>query len=305
MVAMSLVFEPINLSRQTDYFNFFDKCPVKTSDYSFTNLWSWADTYGLKWAWGSDLVWIKQTQPREAYWAPVGDWNRVDWNAACSVCPEEDVSFIRIPETLAMVLKEMLKDRISIDPVRAQWDYLYSVDELKRLSGNRFHKKKNLVNQFKKKYDFEYVSLTDELTGQAAGMQENWCTWRDCESNEALDAENAAILKVLSNWQRLERITGGALTVHGEMVAYTVAEHLTDDTLLIHFEKGNPEYKGVYQAINQLFLQQKGNDFQFVNREQDLGDEGLRKAKLSYLPIDFLKKFSVKVSGDTNQPFEE
>ena len=80
------------------------------------------------------------------------------------------------------------------------------------------------------------------------------------------------------------------------MVAYTVAERLTRDTLLIHFEKGNPEYKGVYQAVNQMFLANLTDEFIIVHREQDLDDEGLRKAKLSYNPMDFLRKYKVTIS---------
>jgi hypothetical protein len=292
---MPLAFEPIDLGRQAEYLDFLDACPVKSSDYSFVNLWSWAETYGLLWAWTADLVWIKQTYPQAVFWAPVGAWDQINWDETDPVRLRQNVSFIRVPETLAILWKEKLGDRVSAETSRSHWDYLYSIPELKALSGNRFHKKKNLINQFKKKYEFRYVPLTDAVTDLAAGMQESWCTWRDCESNEALDAENAAISKVLSNWQKLERITGGAIMVDTKIVAYTVAEYLTDDTLLIHFEKGNPEYKGVYQAINQMFLEQGGNDFQIVNREQDLGDEGLRKAKSSYSPIDFLKKFSVKI----------
>jgi hypothetical protein len=295
---MPLVFEPIDLSRQTEYLEYLDACPIKSSDYSFVNLWSWADTYGLLWAWTPDLVWIKQTYPHEVFWAPVGAWDQVDWEESDLACLNQDVSFIRVPETLAILWKEKLGDRVSAEASRSQWDYLYSIPELATLKGNRFHKKKNLVNQFKKNYEFQYLPLTEAVTDLAAGMQESWCVWRDCESNEVLDDENAAIAKVLSSWQKLERITGGAIMVGSNMVAYTVAEYLAGDTLLIHFEKGNPEYKGVYQAINQMFLEQVGNNFQIVNREQDLGDEGLRKAKLSYLPIDFLKKFSVKIHRD-------
>ncbi|MFZ0484981.1 MAG: phosphatidylglycerol lysyltransferase domain-containing protein, partial [Desulfobacterales bacterium] len=72
-----------------------------------------------------------------------------------------------------------------------------------------------------------------------------------------------------------------------------IAEQLSQDTIVIHFEKGNPDYKGAYQAINQMFLEHNGEQFDFVNREQDLGDEGLRKAKLSYHPVDFVKKYRV------------
>ena len=77
------------------------------------------------------------------------------------------------------------------------------------------------------------------------------------------------------------------------MVAYTIGERLDKQTLVIHFEKGNPAYKGVYQAINQIFLENTGKKHQIVNREQDLDDPGLRKAKLSYHPVNYIKKFQV------------
>ena len=81
------------------------------------------------------------------------------------------------------------------------------------------------------------------------------------------------------------------------MAAYTVAEALTPDTLVIHFEKGDTQYKGIYQAINQMFLAHEADSYKWVNREQDLNDEGLRKAKLSYHPADFLRKYRVTLTG--------
>jgi hypothetical protein len=83
--------------------------------------------------------------------------------------------------------------------------------------------------------------------------------------------------------------------VDGKLAAYTIAEILPDRTLVIHFEKGDPTFKGAYQAINQKFLAHVPAEIQTVNREQDLGDDGLRKAKLSYQPIGFIKKFGVTV----------
>jgi uncharacterized protein len=109
-----------------------------------------------------------------------------------------------------------------------------------------------------------------------------------------LEAENTAIERVLKEWDRIPGLMGGALEVESEIVAYTVAEALTSDTVVIHFEKGDTRLKGVYQAINNLFLADAATGFEYVNREQDLDDEGLRKAKLSYNPIRFLKKFGVR-----------
>jgi uncharacterized protein len=162
---------------------------------------------------------------------------------------------------------------------------------LKRPKGNRFHKKKNLVNQFKKNFDFQYLPYGPEMITRARELQSNWCIWRDCEGNETLAMENRVIERVLSHGSEFAQITGGALIVDDELVCYTIAEAVFSKDLVIHFEKANPEFKGSYQAINQLFLDHGSeNDYLRVNREQDIDDPGLRQAKLSYNPIGFIKK---------------
>ena len=90
-------------------------------------------------------------------------------------------------------------------------------------------------------------------------------------------------------------IAGGALQVDDRLAAYTIAEQLPDGSTVIHFEKGDPDYKGSYQAINQMFLQNDPGVYTLVNREQDLGNDGLRKAKLSYHPVDFVRKYRVSL----------
>ena len=129
----------------------------------------------------------------------------------------------------------------------------------------------------------------------AMAMQDDWCSWRDCESSTILSAENRSVHKVLKHWDDLQGLTGGVIQVDDLIVAYTIAERLSPDTIVIHYEKGCPDYKGVYQAINQMFLAHLNGQYQWVNREQDLGEEGLRKAKLSYNPVEFLKKYRVTV----------
>ena len=292
---MPLQFEPINLDKQDAYLDILAQCPQKTSDYSFVNLWGWSREYDLTWAWDDELVWIRQTVPELIYWAPIGPWDEVDWKARFSDHAMESIQFNRIPALLMACWESEISDRVKILESRGHWDYLYDCIELVALKGNRFHKKKNLVNQFLKKYDFTYDSLTADRIDLALSLQTDWCTWRDCESFDTLAAENRSIQRVLENWSEIKGLLGGLLIVEGEMAAYTVAEHLDEDMVLIHFEKANPEYKGAYQAINQMFLANQGNGFRRVNREQDLDDEGLRKAKLSYHPVDFLKKYQITI----------
>ncbi len=290
---MSLRFEPIDLEKQEDYLKILARCPQVASDYSFLNLWAWSPEYELSWAWDEDLIWIRQNRPDTFLWAPVGAWDAVDWPSRLGDQQATQHTFTRVPQMLANLWREKLPQQVKLEDERGNWDYLYNVADLIELQGNRYHKKKNLLNQFNRNYASTYMPFGADLVEQAMAMQTDWCTWRDCESSDILTSENRAIFKILKEWRRLDGLFGGALIVDGSMVAYTLAETLTRDMVLIHFEKGDTQYKGVYQAINQQFLANSASDYAIVNREQDLNDEGLRKAKLSYHPSDYLQKYRV------------
>lgn len=292
---MKRTFEPIRLAGREEYLSRLAACPQKVSDYSFANLWGWCEEYGLEWSFGDSHVWLRQTIPHTVLWAPVGPWESVDW----SRCPTlgGGGTFTRVPARLAAIWTAALPDRVECGEAREHWDYVYSIPELVKLSGNRFHKKKNLLAQFAKSYDFDYRPLSADCIEEVLQMQMEWCQWREAECESTLRAENRAIARVVKDWDRLPNLLGGAIRVEGRMIAYTVAEPLDASMLVIHFEKGHTAFKGVYQAINQMFLTNQGEGYAYVNREQDLGDEGLRKAKLSYNPVSFLKKCAVTVSG--------
>ena len=156
-MQLDLSFIPIGMEQQNDYRRQLAQCRQIASDYSFTNLFGWAPEYDLAWAWKDDLVWIRQSHPFTALWAPIGNWDTVNWPSLLPALSSVADRIIRIPE----VLREIWQDAISGDgrftESRGQWDYLYRIEELVQLKGNRFHKKKNLVNQFKKTYPFEYL----------------------------------------------------------------------------------------------------------------------------------------------------
>ena len=291
---MYFTFEPIDLQRQQEYRRRLAACPQIGSDYSFINLWGWAEAYGLEWSWEQDLVWIRQSRPEPRLWAPVGDWNAVDWPRRLASL-DADLHLARVPEVLALQWQNMLEGRVRRNEARGQWDYLYAARDLINLSGNRYHKKKNLVKQFRRAYPFDYGHLNADLVAEALGLQADWCTWRDCEAVDMLAAENRVILRIFNHWDSLSGICGGVLQVENQMAAYTVGERLTADTMLIHFEKADPRFKGAYQMINQAFVSDNAEGLKWVNREQDLDDEGLRQAKLSYQPADFVRKETVVI----------
>lgn len=298
---MSLTFEPITLNKQPSYLALLHACPQVSSDYSFINLWAWAEAFDLSWAWEDDLVWIRQAQPYIAHWAPVGAWQRIDWAERLSRHRQVLKNFSRLPEQLIRYWQTLPAAGLQFETARGQWDYLYEIKQLVDLRGNRFHKKKNLLNQFVKQHDYAYTPLGPSMIAEVLDMQTTWCTWRDCESSEMLSAENRAITRVLSDWHRLQGLTGGALSVSGKTIAYTIAENLNDEMLLIHFEKASPEFKGSYQAVNQIFLAQTTTGQSIVNREQDLDDPGLRRAKLSYHPAGFIRKYTAVIKEPTGE----
>jgi hypothetical protein len=287
-------YHPISFDDMPHYLEILSKNKTKASDYSFANLWGWAPHYGLEWRFDGKLYWIRQNHPEPCHWGPVGPWDEVtDWHG----CPEmtPGATFIRVPHSLCELWSLSLEDAVSVEESRGQWDYLYLSSDLAKLSGNRFHKKKNLLKQFEKSYEYEYRSLSENCVETVLKMQTEWCRWRDCQDSESLLAENDAVARVLTRWGQIPGLCGGIIRIDGVPVAYTVGEPLNHDTLIIHFEKAADGIKGAYQAINYLFCNDVGKNFTYINREQDLGDAGLRQAKLSYKPAGFSEKCTVRV----------
>lgn len=287
---MTPEYTPISLKYMQEYKELLCKYSSQSSDYSFGNLWGWAEYYGLEWCLRAGLCWIRQTKPEVHYWALVGDWKNYDW--ANASCLDEGTEFIRVPDEIAQTILDALPGRVELIESRGQWDYLYNANELATLSGNRFHKKKNLVNQFKKLYNYDYYPMSSDCVESVLDMQAEWSKWREIEDSPSLLAENTAIARVLELWDALPGLVGGAIHVDGTVVAYTVGEKICPGTMVVHFEKGMPSYKGIYQAINQCFAQEvaESGKITYLNREQDLDDEGLRKAKESYNPVGYVKK---------------
>jgi hypothetical protein len=290
---LALSFVPLSLNCRDDYIDLFSKSCQRASDYSFINIWAWADERDFEWAFDEDLCWLRTMSPSPALWAPIGLWKNKDWRKVLESYFPAGAVFYRVPEMLALQWQKELGDSVKIEEERSEWEYIYRVSELISLSGNRFHKKKNLLQQFLRSYAYTYEPITSKNIPYILEMQEKWCKWRNCDDSPGLKAESEAVHRILEQWQVMPNIMGGVLKVDGQMVAYTVAESSGEDTVIIHFEKGLTDYKGVYQAINQMFLERSAHSFTWVNREQDMGIEGIRKAKISYNPVYFLKKFIV------------
>lgn len=173
----------------------------------------------------------------------------------------------------------------SVTEDRDNFDYIYLKKELATLSGRKYHKKKNLVNLFLKSYTYEGKPLIHENKKDAFHVLEMW-------SEERIDpGDYEASKEGIEEFEELE-LCGGIYYVNGEPAAYTLGEEITKgSTYVIIFEKAISKYRGLYQFINMSFASILPFKYVYINREQDLGDEGLRKAKMSYKPWGFVKKY--------------
>lgn len=177
----------------------------------------------------------------------------------------------------------------SVGEDRDNFDYLYSREDLVNLTGRKFHKKKNLLNIFVKNNECQAKPLLEEYRDDALQILERW--------NDRHDEPNdfAAAKEALEKMWPLQ-LCGGIFYIDGQPAAYCLGEELAlGKSFVIHFEKAvlGEDFKGIYQYINQAFASILPEKYQTINREQDLGDPGLRRAKMSYRPVDFVKKFKV------------
>lgn len=173
-------------------------------------------------------------------------------------------------------------------------DYVYRLSDLAELPGKKYHAKRNLIRQFERNYQTEFQPLDCHNVEGCLALTTTWCDMRKCDENPALYPEEHAARELLAHCNILE-LFGGVITARGQIIAFTVASRLNDSTIVTHTEKANTDYKGIYQAINNYFAKASKGRFEWINRESDIGNEGLRKAKLSYYPAHLVEKYYIKI----------
>lgn len=173
---------------------------------------------------------------------------------------------------------------------RDRADYVYETEKLVTLSGKKYHKKKNHVNKFRSLYpDWSYEAITDENVEECLEMAALWCELNGCSDDTDKNDEMCVTKRALCLLKELD-LTGGLIRVNGKVVAFAIGEQLQEEMFCVHIEKALTEYQGAYPMINQQFALHAALDYQYINREEDTGLEGLRQAKESYRPVFLLKK---------------
>ena len=188
---------------------------------------------------------------------------------------------------------------------RDKSDYLYLREKLVTLSGKKLQPKRNHISKFKRAYpDYEYRPLTPDLMPDCIRLGEEWCRTNDSGMQHAMQAEQQMIAYALHHMDELH-IVGGTLFVEGRMVAFTFGARINAEAFDVCVEKADTAYEGAYAMINNEFVSRLPEDIQYVNREEDLGLEGLRKAKMSYYPDLILDKMVATLTAQPKETEEE
>lgn len=180
-------------------------------------------------------------------------------------------------------------------PNRDAFDYVYNNEDLTNLTGKKYQPKRNHISFFKKNYYWTYEKICGNNISECLSMSRKWLENYEGENADDLESEYRIIRCVFDNYFALG-YKGGLIRKDGQVVAYTMGEELDGETFCVHFEKAFGEIRGLYPLINQQFVQNELSDYKYINREDDVGLENLRKAKLSYHPAFLCEKYEVVIS---------
>lgn len=284
-----LHWESVAIEKVQEYAIYYADMPVSPSEYAPMALYMWSKFYGLSCAFSPKLLYLQEADG--IFWTPVGNWYNVteeEW--MCSLITQKGSVIRYAPESFVAVIQQYMP-HVRIEEDRNSWDYLYNTEDLALLKGRKFAKKKNHINYFLKHFsDYTVLPITDIVIPQL--IEEYMEYAKTVDKNSFLESEHEAILAVLHNFS-LIRASGIVLLHKGRIFAFAIGEG-SATTWIVQIEKALVDERGIYQVINQAFAQQAlEQGYAVLNRCDDMGVLGLRQAKESYHPTDFLKKYTL------------
>ncbi len=278
-------FRPIELSDQNTFRKFLAEDQPKTSELTFTNIFMWRCRYRPMWTqYNGCLLVIMRPKDQEPFGLPpVGHGDKREALKAFTTYLREVSSKPR----MARVCKEFVRrfvdhDAYEIQEDRDNSDYVYLANDLIKLPGNRYHRKKNHLNRFIREVEFEYHGLDDQMVTACLDLQEDWCELKDCVENPELFEEDLAVYEALKNYKELG-FKGGAILINSKVEAFALGELLNHETAVIHIEKANPHIPGLYAAINQMFLRERMDECEIRQPRAGFGNRGAKKGKVVLL----------------------
>ncbi|WAM34275.1 DUF2156 domain-containing protein [Caldicellulosiruptor morganii] len=293
-------FYKIDISHKRIFEEYFKAFQPEIADLTFTNLFMWDPFYDINFSEEDEflLIMAKPYNQPPFLHGPVG--NNIDKlpnviEKAKRYFEDNGYKFM-IKRASRKTIDMLTQCGMKFESVfeRDLSDYVYRVDDLVQLRGKKYHAKKNHINKFLRLYgeSYEWKRIDDEIVRLCWDFECEWYEKRNGKDDIGLTFEKLAIKKAIRFFDKLS-YQGMVIFIDGKIKAFTFGEPLNQNTVVIHIEKADPDIEGLYTFINNKFLAEFWQDFEFVNREEDLGREGIRKAKMSYHPCRFAEKYTV------------
>lgn len=263
-------------------------------DLSISNLCCWHFINNCSYAEieGFLVIRFRMEDERLIYLMPVGKGNLVQVISLLEKEAEAEGQPLRLQgvySEMSPLLEKHFPTLFQYDFYRNYFDYIYLKKDLVELKGKNYQPKRNHVNKFTKEYSYRYTPLTPDILPQCLEFESHWCLEHDYLEQNGLKDERRALTYAIHHYEELG-LTGGAIWVGNEMVAFTFGCPINCNTFDVQFEKANIHIDGAYSIINKEFAAHLPDQYIYLNREEDLGIPGLRKAKLSYHPTVLLEK---------------
>lgn len=288
-------FKDITLADKDTITSFTMKSDRRNCDLSFSNLCSWRFLYDTKFAVVDNFLVFKFWAGEQlAYMMPIGTGDlKAILRKLIEDADKEKQSFcmLGVCSNMRVDLETTLPSQFVFTEDRDYADYIYLKSDLSTLKGKKFQSKRNHINRFRNTYpDYEYTPITPDRIQKCLDLEAEWCKVNNCDQQEGTGNERRALIYALHNFEALG-LTGGILHVNSKIVAFTFGMPINHETFGVHVEKADTNIEGAYAMINYEFANRIPEQYIYINREEDLGIEGLRKAKLSYQPVTILEKY--------------
>lgn len=300
-------FKSITLEDQKLFSSIFSATGPMASEMTFSYLYMWKRDYNLRYAVIEGyLCLISQSrvyQPFVFSPLPVDGIHHADRFkkalAAIEAYFKENnlqLCFGRVEEAGLSSLKAVYEGRMETEFLDSASDYVYNASDLITLAGKKYSGKRNHISQFIREYEhFDYVPVDRSNLSECRRILDEWCDKNEEECVHPDNCERLACYELLDHWDELP-LKGALIKVGGKFEAMTIGELLNPEMAAIRIEKGNTDIHGIYTLINKEFCSHEWQNVKYINREEDMGIEGLKKSKLSYNPAFMVRKFLVKVS---------
>lgn len=288
-------FKPLTIDDKQIFDKYYKDYPPNHSDYVFTSLISWMNYSKYRYAeYESNLIIMSQIENNIRFRPPIGKRKKEVFDQVLLLakqqktnCPFGMIDF----ETKKWM--EQNYPKIIFISHREFFDYVYLASDLAQLKGSAYSKIRNRLNKFRKNYVYTVESIHKENLDDAQEFLHRWCLWKDCESDPILENEKKAILYSIDYFFDLG-LSGIAIRINDKIEALSVFEIMNPNTAVIHYEKGSPDFDGIYKAINQETAVMLQRYVKYINRESDMNIAGLRKAKMSYRPHHMIDVFHIE-----------